>query len=162
MNKIEFKKLSLQVVKSINDGTLDIPTIKKMVDKLKNGYSDYATRELWNETLRIATNYTVGVGDGVTHIAYSDRNPFTVIGRTANTITIQEDKAERDPTFKLNWVPGGFSAVATNNESQKWIITPDTNGKVETVHWSNRKGAWLYHKCDTVVAGRQKFYDYNF
>jgi hypothetical protein len=155
MNKIEFKKLSLQVVKSINDGTLDIPTIQKMVDKLKNGYSDYATRDLWNETLRIATNYTVGVGDGVTYFGYSDRDPYTVIARTPKTLTIQQDKCVPDMNHKD--ANNGFT-----NENQKWIITPDKDGQVTKVHWSVNRGCWLHNGHTNVGQGRIKFYDYNF
>ena len=55
----------------------------------------------------------IRVGDGVTLNLYSDSQAHTVIARTGRTLTIQRDKAIRDPNFKPEWVPGGFSAICT-------------------------------------------------
>jgi hypothetical protein len=135
------------------------------LQKVSNDYSkttDYhAVKQQLTHIINVLRNYSVNVGDGVTYYAYSDRDPHTVIARTKSTLTIQEDKCDKDPNWKAQWVPGGFSAVCTNIESQKWIITPDTNGKVMKVYWSNANGNW---KCKgaNVYEGRYKYYDYNF
>ena len=62
---------------------------------------------------------------------YTDVNPFEVVRVISDkTIEIRAMKAERDPSFKPEFVPGGFSAVCLNDCQQKWIITSDDTAKV--------------------------------
>ena len=98
------------------------------------------------------------------HIGYSDVNPFEIVRRVSEkTIDIRAMDSEQDPTWKPEFVAGGFSAVCLNNCEQRWIITPNENGEVVRIRkhssgvWKDKHGR-RYSLADTP----QKFYDYNF
>lgn len=113
---------------------------------------------------RRALNMEIEVGDGVTLHLWSDAQAHTVIKRTAKTLTIQRDKAIRDPNFKPEWVPGGFSAICTNSDEQEWTYERDPNGSVTRCHWSEKYGIWQAGSDGSmkVTPGRYEHYDYNF
>lgn len=124
---------------------------------------------------------TFEVGDQISICGYSDVTPYEVIGvsKSGKTVTVREMKAELDPDWVPEWIPGGFSAICTNNSDQRWNIEPDENGTV-------RKISLRTIKCDPrfnhgssvsfwVPVGRtakiserpvlnhaKKFHDYNF
>lgn len=109
-------------------------------------------------------NREIEVGDGVTMYLYSDRRAYTVIAKTAKTITIQRDKAIRDPNFKPEWVPGGFSAICTNCEDQKWTYECDPDGEIVRCRWSEKNGRYQTGSDGSIAigCGRHEYYDYNF
>lgn len=103
------------------------------------------------------------VGDGVTCRMWSDAEAFTVIKRTAKTITIQRDEAILDKDFKPEIVPGGFLGHCVNQYDQKYTYKRNPNGKTYTCRWSDKLGGFknpLGYGC--VSIGRHEFYDYNF
>lgn len=101
------------------------------------------------------------VGDGVTVHLYSDSEAYTIIKRTAKTITLQRDIATLDPNFKPKFIEGGFCGHCVNQNEQKYTYERDPNGHIITARWSDKRGAFIY--LDKVVtAGRNEFYDYNF
>lgn len=112
--------------------------------------------------IRKEINRELEVGDGVRLCLYSDIQSHTIVGRTKCTLTIQRDKATRN--FKPEWVPGGFSAICTNNDSQEWTIEPDPNGTKTLCRWSEKYGCWTTGGDQTIriYAGRFEHYDYNF
>lgn len=120
-------------------------------------------RELEFE-LKRALNMEIEVGDGVTLHLWSDAEAHTVIKRTAKTLTIQRDKAIRDPNFKPEWVPGGFSAICINSEDQEWTYERDPEGAITRCHWSEKYGIWQAGSDGSmrVSRGRHEYYDYNF
>ena len=120
-------------------------------------------RGLENDLQR-ALAQEIEVGDGVTVRLYTDAHACTVIARTAKTLTVQRDKATRDPSFVPQWVPGGFSAICTNNNDQKWNYQRDPSGEIIKCHWSEARGRWQAGErgCLSVTRGRHEFYDYNF
>jgi hypothetical protein len=98
------------------------------------------------------------------HLGYSDINPYEVVNVVSDkTIEIREMDAVRDTSVKMEFVPGGFSAICTNQYDQKWGIKPNTNNKVFRIRLSKNKG-WRdahgrrFQLSDTP----RKFYDYNF
>lgn len=113
------------------------------------------------------------VGDGVAVVFYSDVDPYTVIdvSKSGNQITIQEDSAELlngpnsgEPDALVMHV-GGFSAHTTG--TQRWKIEKNDEGMIRK--FSKRKsGRWVQvgqtdnHHSTRAVAGRRKYYDYNF
>ena len=105
--------------------------------------------------------YKMNVGDRGHIRLYTDIEPCTVIKVTATTITVRRDKATRDPDFKPEWIPGGFSAICTNDHEQKWIITEDPEGEVETFRWSGKQWCYIHNGC-RFYPGWKKYYDYNF
>lgn len=109
-------------------------------------------------------NREIEVGDGVTMYLYSDRKAYTVIAKTAKTITIQRDKAIRDPSFKPEWVPGGFSAICTNCGDQAWTYERDPSGEVVRCRWSEKYGRYQTGSDGSIAIGRgrHEYYDYNF
>lgn len=112
--------------------------------------------------ISITNQQAVEVGDGVTIRLYSDAHAYTVIKRTAKTITIQQDKATLDPSFKPEFIPGGFAAHCTNQDEQTYTYERDTTGRILTLHWSEVLGGWKTPYNRKVALGRHEFYDYNF
>ena len=101
------------------------------------------------------------VGDRVHVKLYTDVNPATIIAKTKSTYTVRYDKATRDPNWKPEWIPGGFSAICTNDDDQKWIIEEDPNGATETFRWSKRLNCFQ-NSGVKLLPGWAKYYDYNF
>jgi len=97
------------------------------------------------------------------YYGYSDVKPFEVVRRVSDkTLEVRAMKAERDPTWKPDFVPGGFCGTVVNQGSQRWIITSDPSGVVRRIRlgkrgWKDAHGG-RYDLSDKPV----KFYDYNF
>lgn len=94
---------------------------------------------------------------------YSDVEPYEVIRAVSGiTLEIRRMHAERDPEWKPEIIPGGFSGHCVNQSEQKWIITSDLNAPVIRIRlgkkgWKDRHG----NRYDLSDRPR-KFYDYNF
>lgn len=125
------------------------------IDDLNN------TRRILREQLIVELNREMNVGDGATIRLWTDRHACTVIKRTAKTITVQRDTAIRNPNWKPEWVPGGFSAICTNCEDQDWTYERNESGQVSTFYWSEKFGGWKNGDI-TLCRGRHEYYDYNF
>lgn len=109
-------------------------------------------------------NRELEVGDGVTMHLWSDAHACTIISKTAKTLTIQRDKAIRDPAVKPEWVLGGFSAICTNSDEQSWTYERDPDGEIIRCHWSEKNGCWQAGSDGSIriSRGRHEHYDYNF
>ena len=101
------------------------------------------------------------VGDGVTVHLYCDAEAYTIIKRTAKTLTLQRDIATLDPNFKPKFIEVGFCARCVNQNEQTYTYERDRGGIVITARWSDKHGAFMY-LGKVVTAGRHEFYDYNF
>ena len=105
----------------------------------------------------------IQVGDGITLNLHSDSHAFTVIKRTPKTITVQRDKATLKDTFKPEFSIGGFFAHCTNQDEQEYDYERDTNGRVLTLRWSEKRKKWVNDDyCVSTSYGRHEYYDYNF
>ena len=99
----------------------------------------------------------------VNHYGYSDVNPFEIVRRVSDrTLDIRAMKAERDTSWKPDFVPGGFFGTVVNQSEQRWIIESDPEGRVVRIRlgkqgWKDAHGE-RYDLSDEPV----KFYDYNF
>lgn len=103
------------------------------------------------------------VGMQATVRGYSDSHPYEVVAVSASgkQITLRKMAAEQDPSFKPEFVRGGFSAHCTNQSQQKWFLTSDPEG--ETVKANLRKDGRFHSNYGSVSLGRAVcFYDYNF
>jgi hypothetical protein len=97
------------------------------------------------------------------HYGYSDVNPYEIVRRISDkTLEVREMKAERDPSWKPEVVPGGFSFVFLNQNSQKWIITSDESSKPVRIRLG--KHGWKDSRGNRYALSDKphKFYDYNF
>ena len=96
------------------------------------------------------------VGDGATLCGYSDRDAYTVIKRTAKTLTIQEDKStllngfESGEKDALVCHPGGFCGHVEGTQRYSYEVVARLTKKGWKVNGSR------------VVAGRSHYHDYNF
>ena len=113
--------------------------------------------KLWEDWYR-----EMEVGDHASVHLWTDTEPCTIIKKTANSFTVRYDKARRDPNWKPEWIPGGFSAICTNNDEQKWIIEEDPNGRTDAFRWSKRMNCFKNKADCKLTPGWAKKYDYNF
>lgn len=102
------------------------------------------------------------VGDGATVCYWTDATACTVIKRTAKTLTLRQDKATLKPSFKPEFIVGGFCAHCVNQAEQEYDYEPDPNGRIFKAYWSESKKGFYADKSLRVIAGRHEFYDYNF
>ena len=114
------------------------------------------------QELRTQWYHSLEVGDKVHICHYSDIDPGTVVRKTPTTIVVRYDDADLDPAWKPEFIPGGFSAICTNDSSQRWIIKEDLGGKLETFRWSKRYNRYRNRSGESVYPGWYKYYDYNF
>lgn len=101
------------------------------------------------------------VGDGATVHLWSDSEAYTIIKRTAKTLTLRRCKAVLADGWKPEWISGGFSAICTNIESQRWKYEEDENGRIVKAYWSDTYG-FRVNGSLRVMPGRHEYYDYNF
>jgi len=113
-------------------------------------------------------------GDGVSVSLWSDWEAYTIVSRTETRMTLQEDKATRDPAWKPEWVAGGFAGHCTNQRSQKWLYERDPTGPILQIslrkytHEGTERRVWKragvgrHELGGAVTPGRSKFHDYNF
>lgn len=96
------------------------------------------------------------------HIGWSDVNPYEVIREvSAKCLEVREMKAERDPSWKPDIIPGGFSGHCINQSEQRWNIEPDEDAPVERIRLG--KNGWKGKAGRFVLSDKPvKFYDYNF
>ena len=97
-------------------------------------------------------------------IGYSDVNPFEVVRIISDkTMEVRAMDAERDVSFKLEFIPGGFSAHCVNQSEQKWNITSNEENPIVRIRLSKNRG-WQdkYGRRFSLADAPRKFYDYNF
>ena len=97
-------------------------------------------------------------------IGYSDVTPYEVVRVVSDkTIEVRAMDAERDESFKLEFIPGGFSAHCVNQCDQKWNISSNSENPVVRIRLSKNRGWQDKHggRYNLAEAPR-KFYDYNF
>ena len=115
------------------------------------------------------------IGDGVSVSLYTDSEAFTIIGKTAKTITLRCDHATLLNKDELKFVVGGFAAHCQNQEDQRYDYAPNPDGHVVKITlrcWNDaegnqrrkwkRTGVSVREIGGSAFAGRRKFHDYNF
>ena len=93
-------------------------------------------------------NLSVGIGEGVTISCWTDCMAYTVIERTAKTITIQRDRAIRTDNYGMS-------------ECQEYRYERNPKGSTMTMRWSEKKHCWV-NGVYTGSKGRREYYDYSF
>jgi hypothetical protein len=110
----------------------------------------------------LANINNVQINEGITIHGYSDAHAYTIVSKTAKTITVQADDSTLD-NWKPAIIPGGFAGHCINQNEQKYTYKCNTENPKETLH-ADRQGnfhAWK-EKRPNVTLGRNEFYDYNF
>lgn len=104
-----------------------------------------------------------------TYLGYTDREAYEVIRVVSeNTLVVRELDAVLDPSYKPEFVPGGFSAVCTNDREQKWIFSSNENNRTYTIRRKKKQNLkdrelFGYKSLRFVLADEPyKYYDYNF
>jgi len=100
------------------------------------------------------------VGKYINRHLYSDSYPMgKIIGIKSKTkVLVQRVEAERDPNWKPEYIPGGFSAHCINQGSQTWVFT-------ETPEvFEMRLSASSFRQPGRLSLDEKpyKYYDYNF
>ena len=97
------------------------------------------------------------------HIGYSDVNPFEIVRKISEkTIEIRAMNADRDSSWKPDFVAGGFCGTVVNQRDQRWIISSNPDSPIVRIRlgkfgWKDASGR-RYQLSNEPV----KFYDYNF
>ena len=97
-------------------------------------------------------------------LGYSDINPYEVVRVVSDKcLEVRAMAAERNPEWKPEFVPGGFSAVCLNQNSQEWDINSDPNARAIRIRL-RKNGQWYAASGARYALGDEpvKFYDYNF
>ena len=97
------------------------------------------------------------------HHAYTDVNPYEIVRRISDkTIEVRLMDAVRDPSWKRDFIPGGFFGHTANNHSQRWTMTSNPTNEVIRIRLTKR-GGWQHKSMRFVLAAKPiHFYDYNF
>lgn len=155
----ELNTLQTKLDNLLND--IYINKTRAIEDELENTHTLHRQIDALERQVRKEERREIEVGDGCTVCLYSDREAYTVIRKTKTMIVLQRDKAIKDPNFKPEWVPGGFSAVCLNQEDQAYTYEADPDGRQIKAYWSENDGCYKHQGC-RVINGRHEFYDYNF
>lgn len=102
------------------------------------------------------------VGDGVTVHLWSDAHAYTIIRRSAKSLTLRRCKATLIEGWKPEIIPGGFAGHCINQEEQEYTYEEDVNGEIVIAHWSQKKHGFYVQRREYVSPGRREYYDYNF
>ena len=78
-------------------------------------------------------------------------------------IEIRSMETKKDPSWKPEWVRGGFAGHCINQNSQRWIYTKKLDGYVTRVRLS-KYGVWKDSGGNEYWISKNpyKFHDYNF
>jgi hypothetical protein len=97
-------------------------------------------------------------------ISYSDVAPYEVlsISKSGKQITVRAMRAERDPIWKPEIVPGGFLGHYVNQSEQRWIISTDEDREPMKAHKRADGYFWSAFGKHRIEAQPRAFYDYNF
>jgi hypothetical protein len=117
----------------------------------------------------------LNVGDGVSVSVWTDVHAYTIIKKTATTITLRQDDATLLNHDELNFIPGGFAAHCDNQHVQRYGYQSNPEGAVVKItlrRWKDdegnerrkwkRAGIRTFEPGGNAYAGRRAFHDFNF
>lgn len=102
------------------------------------------------------TTQTELIGKFINRYGYTDINPVgKIIGLVGKCSVLVKRVEATEQTTKMEFLPGGFSAICVNQYSQNW--TMQETEETFTVRLSKQ-----YLKTCRIDDKPVKFYDYNF
>jgi hypothetical protein len=117
----------------------------------------------------------LNIGDGVSVSVWTDVDAYTIVKKTATTITLRVDNAKLLNRDELRFAVGGFAAHCENQEDQRYEYTPNLDGhviKISLRRWADEEGnerrKWkrvgikTFEQGGSAYAGRRAFRDFNF
>lgn len=117
----------------------------------------------------------LNIGDGVTVSLWTDCEAYTIVKKTATSMTLQQDIATLLNGNELIFQAGGFAAHCVNQEIQKYEYERDPDGPIQKItlrRWKDeegnerrewkRVGTGTFQAGGHAYAGRRKFHDFNF
>ena len=162
MRTIEEIKAEIEGLEKEEEAFYDLPE-KEQKAKEKEQFARFHREGELQRELNSVNMMNVKVGDGITLNLYSDSHAYTIIARTAKTITIQRDKAALKKDFKPEIVVGGFAGHCMNQNEQEYDYERNPKGETMVIRWSEKNQRWSAPKGYRYVSlGRHEFYDYNF
>jgi hypothetical protein len=97
------------------------------------------------------------------HYGWTDVNPYEVIKAVSDrTLEIREMDADKDESVSLEFVAGGFSAICTNPNDQKWHIKPNESNPVIRIRLGKNGWKDKHGRKFGLSDHPRKYYDYNF
>jgi hypothetical protein len=93
---------------------------------------------------------------------WSDQHPWVVVGESPSgkTLTVVPVDVEKDPSFKPNFIAGGFAGHCDNQHEQTWIYVGKCPMRKRTIRMG--KNGWAGGQFKETPKGPYYFYDYNF
>jgi len=94
---------------------------------------------------------------------YTDVQPFEIIKRcTDRKMLIRKMNADLNPNWKPECNLGGFVCNVSNNTTQKYTYTINTNFPIVAMRLHKDNTWHSIHGKHIIEDGPSKFYDYNF
>ena len=117
----------------------------------------------------------LNVGDGVSVSIWTDLDAYTIIKKTATTMTLRRDHAVLANNWKPEFIQGGFAGHCVNQADQTYTYSEDPDGaivKISLRRWEDdrgderrrwkKSGVGTFEGGGNVYLGRRAFHDYNF
>jgi hypothetical protein len=117
----------------------------------------------------------LNIGDGVSVSVWTDVDAYTVVKKTATTITLRADTATLLNRDELRFSVGGFAAHCDNQADQRYSYAANPDGreiKISLRRWADEEGnerrTWkrvgtkTFEQGGNAYAGRRAFRDFNF
>ena len=136
------------------------------------GYTAQRTAEINASADAISA---LSIGEGVSVSLWTDCDAYTIVKKTATTLTLRADKAELLNRDELRFIPGGFAAHCENQADQRYSYEADPAGhqiKITLRKWADEEGnerrKWkksgvkTFEQGGNAYAGRRAFHDFNF
>lgn len=96
-------------------------------------------------------------------IGYTDVYPYEIVRRVSDkTIEVRMMDATLDPSWKPEFIPGGFAAHCVNQHSQRWIYTSNQNNAVRRIRLTKKGWRSSGGSMFVLAEAPRKFHDYNF
>lgn len=154
--------------------TLADARAERIALKTRNEPCQYDIEQAAEMNARADKISALQVGDGISVSLWTDQDAYTIISRSETRMILQQDKATLDPSFKPEWVAGGFAGHCTNQDEQLYSYERDPQGLIVEIslrrytHNNTERRIWKKKGIGrkdiggSVSCGRRKFHDYNF